>query len=442
MSLKYESTNRDTEELSITIYTDKFGVVKEKRSLEIQANQEIKEVHYLDVAEKIETDSLIVEGLDIKELNFDYDLVSKERMLEKYLDHNVFLEDRDGRSEFRLLSIQNGIVLEHCTTKEIVINPEGQLILPKLPDGFMVRPALIWKVHPPKHHQMKVSYITQGIGWGANYVLYLKDDTSFNLSGWVNIENRSGATFENAQIKLVAGDVKRVEKEAPIQIYDRSDELVLYNQSSSFEEKSFADYHLYTLENKTTIKNNQSKQINFITLQNISYEKYYELSSRSETPKIMIEFENKKEKGLGIPMPKGVMKVYSEDTKDHHLEFIGEDAIDHTPKDERITLHIGDAFDIRGEYSLFDQHKTEDGTGFETHQYEIRNHKDEEVVVKFDHYIHHRYWTMIEHSHDFSRITASMIQFKVRVQANEVMKVQFRIQTDERIEVQIRKRNK
>ncbi|RXT01953.1 DUF4139 domain-containing protein [Ammoniphilus sp. CFH 90114] len=440
--MKFESTKKDTKELSVTIYTDKFGVVKEKRRMQLPTNEEVSEIHYLDVAEKIETDSLIVEGLDIKELNFDYDLVSKEKMLEKYLDHNVFLEDRDGRSEYRLLSIQNGIVLENGNSKEIVINPEGQLILPKLPDGLMVRPALIWKVQPPKHSEVKVSYITQGMEWIANYVLYLKDDTSFNLSGWVNIENRSGATFEHAQIKLVAGDVKRVEKETMFRIdeYDRPDELILYNRSSSFEEKSFADYHLYTLEHETTLKNNQSKQINFITLHNIPYEKYYEINSRSETPKIMIEFENKKENGLGIPMPKGVMKVYREDAKDHHLEFIGEDAIDHTPKNERITLHIGDAFDIRGEYSLFDQHKTEDGAGTETHQYEIRNHKDEVIVVKFDHYIHHRYWSMIEHSHDFNRLTASIIQFKVRVQAHEVMKVKFQIQIDERIEVRVRKK--
>lgn len=433
--MNYTSTMGDTKELSITIYNNDFGVVKEKRQISIDKGTDV--IQYLDVAQLIEIDSIIVDGVEVIELNYDYDLVSKEKLMEKYLGKTIILHDKEEKTkeQYRLLSVSGGLVLEKIDTKEIIINPQGQIILPKLPGELIVKPALIWRIKPSDNKNIKVSYITKGLNWTANYVVTL-GEKDFVLAGWVNIENNSGTSYENTKLKLIAGEVRRIaDYDADEYIQEKN---ICYSASPSpnFVEESFADYHMYSLENCTTLKNNQSKQINFFNAGSVAYQKYYEFGSHGEKAEIILEFENDNDNGLGIPLPKGKIKVYKEDSKDGNLEFIGEDRISHTPKNERITLHIGEAFDVVCERDRIDYKKT-DGYDYEEYEFKIRNHKDEEIQAKISHYIYGD-WKMIHSSNEYIKENSNEIAYWVKVKADEEKIVKFKYRLNKKINIEVR----
>lgn len=428
--MRFQSTNEQNENLSITIYNNQFGLVKEVRTL--HSNESCEEIQYLDVAKKIETDSIIVNGLHVLELNYDFDLVSKTKLLDKYLDKIIYILDKKTKEklELRLLSVSDGIIGERVDTKEIIINPDGELVLPSLPEGLIAKPALLWKVpNAPLNQKINVSYLTKGIKWEANYVLNLREG-EFDLIGWVAINNQSGATYENAQLKLIAGDINRIEDVE--HHYDEDsyrDHMVVYSVAEpSFEEKSFADQHMYTLNRPVTIKDEQEKQINFLNVIKGTYEKIYEVDRYSDKPDIKVMIENSKENNLEIPLPKGKVKVYQADS-DNLLEFIGEDQIPHTAKKQPIILNLGKAFDIvcdSLEFIRFEEEHLE----FVEYHYYISNQKAENVVVKIDHYISDRGWEMVESNHEYRRTTSQSIVFHVDIQPETEAIVTFKYVID------------
>ena len=418
--MSFISTNKDTNDLSITIYNNGFAVVTEKRSVNIPETED--NIRYIDVAQNIETDSIIVKGLEILELNYDYDLVNMNTLLQKYIDKNIFIySSKDNKKEeYRLLSTVGGMIVEKIDTKEIVINPEGQVILPKLPEGLLVKPSLVWKISNFRTDEIKVSYITRGFDWTSNYVITLKEDC-FDLEGWVNIQNNSGAEFANAKLKLMAGDVRRNI------CHERND--VVYSSlpvlESNFSEKSFLDYHMYTLERNTTLKNNQSKQIGFINKESISYKKYYAYHGNSQNPNIILQFKNKIEDGLGIPLPKGTIKVYSENKEDSNLEFIGENNINHTPKDDIIKLNIGNAFDIKCCGQMIYKRRVDNRYMSVKYRYIIDNHKDEEAIVRLYYDFPDTVEEMLESSDELAPDQTCAATFCVNVMPNEKREVWF-----------------
>ncbi|NLO82050.1 MAG: DUF4139 domain-containing protein [Clostridiales bacterium] len=431
-------TSADTKEISLTIYNGGFGAVKEVRKLYLTGEE--TELVFADVAQCIETDSLLVEGINVLEFNYDYDLVDRDKLLQKYIDKEIWLVDRKTweKKRCRLLSVESGgkCVLEDATTKEIYIDAQAEMVLPSLPSGLLVNPALVWKIVPCKAETVKVSYLSRGFKWMANYVVELLENT-LNITGWAEIENKSGATFENARIKLIAGDVNRISR------YGRYGELreYLYTTAEASEpmaeEKSFFDYHMYTLLRPTTLKNNQTKQINIISGSDVPYRKYYQLNVYDEKVDIIVEFENNKDSGLGIPLPGGKVKLYKLDEDDGSLEFIGEDLIEHTPKDEKIKLVTGKAFDIAFQYKEIDEKRI---NGYVHYQYEyvIKNHKEEQAEVHFEHRIR-GIWEMVSSSHDYVKKSSDTIEFVVDVPADSEVKVSFEYRVDKRIEISWKK---
>lgn len=430
------STSADTKEIALTIYNGGFGAVKESRTIHLDGAD--FELIFADVAQMIETDSLIVQGINVLEFNYDFDLVDRDKLLRKYVDKEVYLKDRKtgDKKRCRLLSTEGGgrCVLEDVETKEIYLDTQAEIVLPSLPSGLIVKPALVWKTDGKPSEDVQVSYLSAGFNWVANYVVELKDKT-LNLIGWAEVENKSGMTFENAKIKLIAGDVNRIKNNE-----DENDtryyvcELAAAPQA---EEKAFFDYHMYTLNHATTIKNNQSKQICILSGNHIPYKQYYKLDLYEEKADIIIELQNCKEDGLGIAMPKGKIKLYKEYDADHSLEFIGEDQIDHTPKDEPIKLSIGKAFDITYEYNEVDRKKN---GGFEHYKYEcvIRNHKEEAADIIFEPYVWGA-WEMVESSHEYTKRTATQLEYRVNVAANYETLVRFEYKIDRRTEVVVKK---
>ena len=449
--MKKFSTATDTKEISLTIYNGGFGAIKETRTVNLSGSE--TELVFADVAQQIQTDSLLVEGLNILEFNYDYDLVDRDKLLTKYVDKDIILKDRKTgeKKSCRLLSVEKTsvfygegpvmCVLEDNATKEIYINTQAEFILPSLPSGLIVKPALVWKIAPTKTENVRVSYLSQGFNWNANYVIELLDKT-LNVTGWAETTNKSGAAFENVKIKLIAGDVKLIKEKSddgPYMMDMIVGDSFKENRTPQAEEKSFFDYHMYTLLNPTTLKDNQTKQINILNGLNIPYRRYYQIGWFGEKVNIVVEFANKKESGLGIAIPRGKVKLYKEDEADSSLEFIGSDSIDHTPKDEDIKLTIGKAFDI-----TFKRREVERKiiNGFEHYIFEfiINNHKEEPAEVHFEHYEPDA-WEMIATSHQYKMKTSDNIEFSIEVQADSEIKVDLEFKIDRRTEIVIKDQN-
>lgn len=216
--MKKISTTEDTKDLSLTIYNGGFCAVQENRTVNLTGEE--TELIFGDVAQKIETDSLLVDGLNVLEFNYDYDLVDRGKLLQKYIDKEVYLIERKTaeKKSCRLLSVEGSgrCVLEDNVSKEIYIDTQAELVLPSLPAGLIVKPALVWKIASTTTENVKVSYLSKGFTWSANYVVELLENT-LNIAGWAEINNQSGTTFENTRVKLMAGDVKRIVEKYHIQ---------------------------------------------------------------------------------------------------------------------------------------------------------------------------------------------------------------------------------
>ena len=430
------STCEDTKEIALTIYNGGFGAVKERRTVHLEKG--VTELVFADVSQLIETDSLIVDGINVLEFNYDFDLVDRDKLLRKYIDKEVYLKDckTGDKKNCRLLSVECGgrCVLEDLETKEIYLDTQAELVLPSLPSGLIVKPALVWKTDGQATEDVQVSYLSGGFNWTANYVVELKDGT-LNIIGWAEIENKCGMSFEKAKIKLIAGDVNRIKNED-----DEVDSRYYVCESAAApqaEEKAFFDYHMYTLNQPTTLKDNQSKQICILSGDQVPYRQYYKLNLHEEKADVIVEFINRKDDGLGVAMPKGRIKLYKEDEADGSLEFIGEDQIEHTPKDETLKLAIGKAFDIAFEYNEVDRKKA---AGFEHYKYEcvIRNHKDTEAEISFEPYVW-GVWEMVESSHEFIQKTAIQLEYRLSLPADSEALVQFEYKIDRRTEVVVKK---
>ena len=449
----------EQKELSITIYNNDLGLVIDVRSLTVSRG--IVDLRFEGVAARIDPTSVYIRSLNhpdelaILEQNFEYDLISPAKLMEKYLGREVELitrvDDKEVSKQARLIGNQGGYVYE--MDGKIAINPPGRVVAPELPEGLISQPTLVWLLDSGRpDHTVEASYLTSGIGWHANYVMVLgrdvalarqalahvglvarvseaavlgRDDKKVDLSGWVTIENSSGATYKDASIKLVAGDIHRAPQELPTG--GRVARVMSAEVTPQFKESAFFEYHLYTLGRKTTVKDNQTKQISLLSAEDASVKKSYIYQARQpywfaamSGPEkgtkvgVFLSLENTKKNKLGMPLPKGVVRVYKKD-EDGALQFVGEDAIDHTPEDETVRVKVGDAFDIVAERTQTQFRVLQSGHLYESsYKVEIRNHKDEDVVVSVVEIVPGD-WDILENSHNYEKEASNRIRFDVPV---------------------------
>jgi len=287
--------------------------------------------------------------------------------------------------------------------------------------------------------KVEASYLTNGITWRADYVVTLnaKDDKA-DLSGWVTIDNKSGATYRNAKLKLVAGDVNRVKDEVEYKQKLGHMALAEASPAKQFVEETFFEYHIYTLERPSTIKDNQTKQISLVSAENIPVKKelvfrganYYYYSRyadpvQNQKVAVFVEMQNRKKHNLGMPLPKGTVRVYKQDSEGS-LQFIGEDSIDHTPKDEKIRVKLGDAFDVVATRKQMDWKKIASDTYEASFEISLRNHKTEDVVVRVIEPIPGD-WTMLSSSHEYKKTAAFTAEFNIPVLKDEEVKLTYRV---------------
>jgi hypothetical protein len=427
-------------QVAITIYNQNLAVVKDTRDMEFPDGT--GDIQFRDVASQIDPTSVHFKssGVDILEQNYQYDLVSPSKILEKYIDQSiqVVADSEQGAAVFTgtLLAFTSGadgdIVLQSKMGEIMIIRRSTirDLSFPELPEGLITKPTLVWKVQSDRagSRPAEVSYMTGGISWHAEYVAVLAEaETSFELGAWVSIDNKSGATYQDARIKLMAGDIHR----APRIMLDKMAREVdmLAAGAPAFVEKEFADYHLYTLQRTSTLKDREVKQISLFEPANVSTEIIYTFDGARQGKRVKKEmvFQNRQQDGLGKPLPAGTFRVYQRD-EDNALEFIGEDRIDHTPIDEEVEITVGYAFDLVGERERMDRKKIADRVYREAYQIKLRNHKrDKDVTIRVEEHLPGD-WEILEKSHKYEKIDASTIRFTVDVPSGEEVVITYRFQ--------------
>ncbi|MBN2561038.1 MAG: DUF4139 domain-containing protein [Phycisphaerae bacterium] len=442
-----------------------FGVVKEVRNVKLVAGT--NELRFTDVAQFIDpttvsfTDLDVPDGTAVLEQNFEFDLVSPEKLMDKYIDREITVVVPKGDTvdeiRGRLLSARQGRLVLQTADGVRVISQHLRAELGDLPGGLITRPTLVWKLQAAEggEHRVRTTYQTDGITWRSDYNLTLNaTDTQADLGAWVTLMNLSGAAYKDARLKLIAGDVQRIQPQPELMRYagKKGRSMMAMVEDAGFEEKAFFEYHLYTLPRRTDILANTTQQITlFPTARDVDVEKlmvYYGLPQAASwrffpqpqqdrnfgnqsNPKVdvYVRFQNKKENNLGIPLPKGKVRVYKRDDADGTLEFVGEDLIDHTPKDEKVLIKLGQAFDVVGERTQTDFGiDTSRRTLWESFKIQIRNHKPQaqKVIIKENLY-RWTTWEITESSDKYEKIDARTIHFEVNVPPDGEKTVTYRV---------------
>ena len=443
-----KSTGEDQVGVEVTVYNSNVGLVKDTRKIELPIGQ--GELRFMDVAAAIQPVTVHVkslnhpEGFTVLEQNYEYDLINESKLLDKYVGKKIKLvnwheyQDRKEEVEAELLS-NNGDQI-YRIDNQIFLGHPGYKILPEIPENLIAKPTLTWMYNnnSKEPHKVEVSYLTNSINWKADYIVVLnKDDTAADLSGWVTVDNHSGATYKEASLKLIAGQIHRAEEERQYRGYE-NEGIVSKIAQDQFQEKGFFEYHIYDLQRKTTIKDNQTKQISLLETTGAAAQKElliygmqnffimrYPGEERKQPVNIYIKLKNSKENHLGMPLPAGVMRLYKKDDAGS-LQFIGEDNVKHTPKDEEVRLKVGEAFDVVAERLQTDYKEVTPSLHESEWEITLRNHKKEDVTVGIIEPLYGN-WEVISNSHPFTKEDAFTIRFNVPVPKDQEVKVRYRI---------------
>jgi hypothetical protein len=447
------TTLADQSDLALTVYNSNLSLVRDVRQLTLPAGE--TKLRFMDIAASINPATVHFRSLtepaklSVAEQNYEYDLLDPNKLLQKFVGREVTLvrpKLSSGTTEYdevkaTLLALNGAPVWK--IGNEIVTGVSYESIrFPELPDNLFERPTLLWTLENSgaRRHRVEVSYLTSNLSWSADYVLNVaKDEASADLDGWVTLVNHSGTEFKNAQLQLVAGDIHRVVAQ------NAMDEVSAFRAMSKaaapapFQQESFAEYHLYSLSRRTSVFDQESKQISLLNASRFPLQKvyvvngqtyYYRTAAQPGAPvkdpvQVFYKFKNEEKTGLGMPLPSGTIRVYQADSRGGSL-FVGEDRIDHTPKDEEISLHIGNAFDIVAERKQTD-YKVLSNRLFEF-EYEItlRNHKDGPITVEVNEPIGGD-WEMLNSSYKFAKTAAFAAQFSVPVDKDGTSELKYRV---------------
>ncbi len=437
-----------------------YAIVKERRTVEMPRGR--GEVRIQGVAALIDPTTVSfasltdAPGTRVLEQNFQFDLLSIQKMLERYIDRPVNI---DGSTVTLLSTAGGGYLVREGDGQVRWQQSIGAVRFPTLAEGLITRPTLVWDVEAAQggSQDVRIGYETAGVTWWADYNLVLHEGQdansgSLDVDAWVSILNQSGATYKDATLKLIAGDVHRAPQAQPMYMNGMAPARgMAEGGAAGFEEKAFFEYHLYTLGRPTTLPDNSTKQIElFEAARAVPCERvlvYYgfpdpwgghaggpitdrDLGIQSNTKvDSYLRFANAREAGLGIPLPAGRIRVSKLDEADGSLEFIGEDVLDHTPKDEKVLIRMGSAFDLVGERATTDfavdtrAHWME-----ETIEIKVRNHKTEAVTVLVKETLFRCLnWSITTKSHDFEKQDARTVHFPVRIEPDKEVVVRYKV---------------
>lgn len=440
-----------------------FGVVKQLRTFALESGRNT--VSFTDVAAFLDPTTVGFSDLtdpstSVLEQSFQFDLVSPSKLLETYLDRPIRavvpMGDSSRVLEGVLLSaVQDRLVIQTDEGLEMVDAKGTQISLTELPDGFLTRPTLVWDLLANKggEHQIRTTYQTAGLTWRADYNLVLNpEDTKADLTAWVTLLNLSGVAYPDTQLKLVAGDVQRIQPKSNRSTgrMQRGGGMEMMAADAGFEEQAFFEYHLYTLPRRTDVASNSTQQLTLfpsVSGADITKELVFEptgsirsfrrepytnegfVSSGSKKIGVFIAFKNTRENRLGMPLPKGRIRAYKQDPNDGTLEFIGEDLIDHTPRNETVRIKLGDSFDVVGERKVVDfwidkARKTMS----ETVEIEVRNQKKAvQTVVVREHLYRWKSWEIPQRNNAFEKVGSNTIEWQLKIAPEGTEKIRYEV---------------
>jgi len=441
-----QSTADERQEVSITVYNQNFGLVREVRNISFGTGRIALE--FRDVSAQIQPETVHIKSLDragslqVLEQNYQYDLLNPQKLLEKYLGRTIKVyrynsnTGREEEYEAEVLSVNQGTILR--IGDEITYNFPGRFAFPEIPDNLIAKPTLVWLLESNRsRQQVEVSYLSSNLNWKADYVLVLnEDDTEGDLTGWVTLTNQSGASYENARLKLVAGDVQRVTG----QVSRRDLEALRMAEAAApqFIEEGFFEYHLYTLDRPTTLLQSEQKQVTLLEASDIGIDKrlifygaaqYYRGSYgqvvSNQKVGVYLDITNSEQNNLGMALPRGIVRVYKSD-RSGAQQFIGEDRIDHTPRDERVRIKMGEAFDVVGDRRQMDYSVISSCVSESTWEIKVRNHKDEATEIEIVEPVGGD-WEILSSSHEAVKLDAHTFRFTVNVPPRGEVTVEYRV---------------
>ncbi len=425
------------DEIAVTVYNSNLGVVSETRILDFEKG--IHEISFKDVPSAIDRTSVRFEVLNsnkhlsILEQNYAFDLVNSSQMYQKYIDKKIELVDKNGNifSGVLLASDRDAVTLmdESGRIKILLMNQITEVNFPVLPEGLITRPTLFWKYQSDFNGKAdcNISYQTSGMNWSAEYIGLLSgDDTKLDISGWASINNQSGKTYKDATLKLIAGDINR----ASANIISKRLEKVFstsVDASAGFKEKSFFEYHMYTLPRKATLSDKENKQISLFEPAQTKAEKIflYKPDINPKKVEVALKFKNSKEFGLGMPLPAGRFRLFKADDDGSKI-LLGEDRIEHTPKDEDVTIKIGYAFDLTAEQKLVNKKRLTSNAEEQEYEIVLKNHKDEDVTIVTEKKLR-GYWEIVDANFEFEKKDASTIRFTQKIAKNGSKTLKFTV---------------
>src|SRR6202030_2532867 len=443
----------DQTDLAITVYNSNIALVRDVRQLTLPAGA--FRLKFMDIAATVNPATVHFrsltepEKLGVIEQNYEYDLLEPAKLLHKYVGKEVTLvrayqengELKHEAVKATLLADNNGPVWK--IGNDIVTGVYAESYrFPEVPANLFDRPTLLMSLDNSgaRKHQIEASYLANNLSWNADYVLTVaREERAADLDGWVTLSNNSGTAFHNARLQLVAGDLNRLPQG---NMQTRDDVRAMKSMAAAapqFQQENFSEYHLYTLGRRTSVEDKETKQISLlqgsgvpveklfvVNGQNFYYHNYQNPGSPLKDPVLVYyKFKNEEKAGLGMPLPAGNVRVYQKDSKGGVL-FIGEDRIDHTPKDETVTVHIGNAFDIIAEHKQTDFKKIANNVYEMEFEITLRNHKDTPITVEANEPIGGT-WEMLSSSYKFTKTAAFAAQFHVPVDKNGTSVLKYRV---------------
>ncbi len=455
------STLNDQQSVAVTIYNGDLALVKDTRKVTLKTG--LNALALRDVSAQIRPETVLLRSINapssliLLEQNFDFDLLTPEKLLEKYVGKTVGLVKThpttgvETTEQATVLSANNGVVLKignRIETGQFFTNERStRIVYDNVPANLRDRPTLVTQINNKgaAEQTVELSYLTGGLGWKADYVAELNDkENQLDLSGWVTLTNTSGASYKNAKLQLVAGDFNRVQQQMRPTMMRKGMEMDAMAASAPMAEEGLLEYHLYTLDRPTNIMESQTKQVALLSASGIPARKelvlkgaeyyyqgqYGEIGTKLKVG-VFIEFDNKEASKLGMPLPKGILRVYKKDSKGN-AQFVGEDNIDHTPKNETVRLKLGDAFDVTADKKQTDfkvlPNPQKNHSAFESaYELVLKNAKKEKVTVTVQEPISGD-WTIVSESHPHSKANSHLAVWKIDIPAEGSATLTYRAQ--------------
>lgn len=445
-----KSTSRHQTSVEVTVYSNNLALIKEVRKLKLPAGE--GRLKFLDIASQLKPQTVQISSLthgkdfSVMEQNYRYDLITADNLLDRYVGKSIKIidfnkyKDRKEIIDAILISNNNGQVYK--INDEIYLDHPGYKILPQLPDNFVARPTLSWLYHNKTEgdQELELFYLTSDINWTADYTVILNNDnSSLDISAWASVNNTSGTSYENASLKLIAGQVGEAERpqRADVMIQARRS-MPAAESRRSVTEAGLFEYHTYELSESTTINDKQTKQISLFTARGISTAQEYVMEGTSryfiglsaqknhrQPIFTYAKFKNSVKNHLGTPLAAGTMRFYKRDSGGH-LQFIGESRIGHTPVNEDVEIKVGEAFDIVAERSQTSYKRVASNLHESEWEIVLRNHKDKTVTINVQETIMGN-WEILSHTHPYQKLDANRIQFNVKLPVEQEIKLIYRV---------------